>query len=704
MAEKSVDERRAILELSPAERDRRDLAAVDVRDALVDIITRGDKSAKIFEDITFPELDLDRRTIESANTHPVVFRDCDFPDGIHAVQADFNVPLHFEDCTIGGFNVEGARFEYDLSVHGTTVTDRVVGNEARFERDADFTGTRFAAPVTIDEADFADDTSFIGATFEGPAVFQATRFAGTSNELDDNASFDDASFEATASFQQTSFEYTSFDGVTFTGRANFEETGFDGDAAFPDCTFRDEADFDEARFEEDVTFERTTFSGEAVFRGVTVEGGARTLQDDARFVDTTFESAANFRDGKFRYVNFEAAAFRGHAMFEEARFEADADFKSVTFAAEADFDEARFDGDADFSETTFQQQAVFRGAAFEGQAEHLEKSAVFENARFETDADFDNAGFTSANFRGTRFGGVTDFTGAEFTDDIAFKAEAVDDATYVDFTDAVLKEGVIMQPAEHWVRYDFTRASLGDISLEAERPGGRREILDYFRFCNTEFNEFDGYEFDFSAHTYYFDRNDWNLHAFEPAADPEYALELTPENVETTYLKAKKAASAGGYVKAAGEFRVQRQRHARRKHLSIVRESGTELRARVANASRAVENYFLDVTCGYGMRLGRILAVFLVAPIIPALFYAFGGQPFRTSAGQLASIGALASSQGQVILFKNIYFSYITFLTIGYGGIGPKGALARILAGLEVYLSVVLGGLVLYALIKRSEL
>jgi hypothetical protein len=87
-----------------------------------------------------------------------------------------------------------------------------------------------------------------------------------------------------------------------------------------------------------------------------------------------------------------------------------------------------------------------------------------------------------------------------------------------------------------------------------------------------------------------------------------------------------------------------------------------------------------------------------------ALLYAFGGQPFRTGAGQLSSIRELASPAGRAILFKNLYFSYITFLTIGHGNIGPQGALARVFAGLEVYLSVILGGLVLYALVKRSEL
>ncbi|MFB6197401.1 MAG: pentapeptide repeat-containing protein, partial [Halobacteriaceae archaeon] len=615
---------------------------------------------------------------------PIVFRDCSFPGGIRAVNADFRVPVRLEDCTIDGLSLEGARFEYDLIVHESEFIGDVSGFEARFDLDADFTGSTFATPVSFDEASFDDDTSFNDVTFKQAATFQAATFAGISNELEDNASFDDATFEDVANFQQATLGFASFENVTFADRARFEETRFDGDATFTNATFGDEADFDEVRFGEDTSFQDATFRGEVVFRGATFEGGARTLQDDARFADVTFTGPANFRSAEFRYVNFERAAFQGHAMFEEARFVADADFKDVTFTGEADFDEGRFDGDADFSGASFEQLAVFRGATFEGQAKHLEQNAVFDDVHFATDVDFDNASFTSAGFRGTLFGGVIDFTGAEFTDAIDFKAEAVDEDTYVNFTKAVLKEGTIIQPAEHWVRYDFTQASLGDLTLEAERKGGRREILDYFRFCNTEFNEFDGYEFDFSAHTYYLDRNNWNLHAFDDVRDDrEYALEMTPENVETTYLKAKKAASAGGYVKAAGEFRVQRQRHARRKHVVIARDATVDGWTRLSNASRAVENYFLDISCGYGMRLGRILTVFVIAPMFPAILYAFGGHRFDTGAGQLSSIGELLTPTGQAIMFKNIHFSYITFLTIGYGNIGPKGALARILAGLE---------------------
>ncbi len=196
---------------------------------------------------------------------------------------------------------------------------------------------------------------------------------------------------------------------------------------------------------------------------------------------------------------------------------------------------------------------------------------------------------------------------AAFDDRIDFLAEAIDDDTYVDFTDATIKSGVVKQPADEWVRYDFTLASLGDMTLESNDGRGHRKLLDYIRLCKTEFSEFDGYEFDFSAYTEYLDRNDWRLHTFdENPAEYEYAEAMTPETIETTYLKAKNAASAGGSVKAAGEFRIKRQQYARRKHVAIVRDASADAGSRLRNLSRVAENYFRDISCGHGMCLSRI--------------------------------------------------------------------------------------------------
>ncbi|WP_227356951.1 pentapeptide repeat-containing protein [Haladaptatus salinisoli] len=696
--------RKAVLDRSPEERERRGHSSEDVQAALLDVIERGSREEKVFTDVAFPELDLDYADIEGANKHPVVFRNCAF-EGVRAEHADVKVPVSFEGCTVDGLDLEGARFEYDATFAGTTFTDEVATFEARFDRDADFTGATFSAPVIADETRFEDDASFADATFESTASFRGAEFHGKSNALEDHASFAGARFEAEATFLQSSFEFSTFAGARFAGPARFQEVRFDGDADFSEVAFEREADFDEVDFGQDATFEGSEFRGLAVFRGAEFEGGARSLQDDARFVGVAFRDDADFRDTHFRDANFDDARFDGTAVFEEAWFDADVDFRRVEFAREADFDEARFAGDADFSESEFRAPAVFRGAEFEGDANHLEDNATFADVWFADDADFDNAKFTSANFLRTRFGGVVDFFGATFDDRIDFLAEAIDDDTYVDFTDAKIKSGVVEQPADEWVRYDFTLASLGDVTLDAGHDRGHRKLLDYFRFCKTEFSEFDGYEFDFSAYTEYLDRNDWRLHTFdENAAEYEYAAAMTPETVETTYLKAKNAASAGGYVKAAGEFRIKRQQYARRKHVAIVRDASADVGSRFRNLSRAAENYFLDVSCGHGMRLTRIMVVFFVAPLFPALLYAFGGSPFLTDAGQLDSLSQLATPEGQSIAYKNLHFSYITYLTIGYGGIGPTGALARLLAGLEVYLSVILGGLFLYALVKRSEL
>ncbi|MFC7165734.1 pentapeptide repeat-containing protein [Halospeciosus flavus] len=650
MSQPSVAEQRALLTRPPDE--RADVDPETVQEALQTVVEHGDRTQKVLEGCSFPDLDFAYADLTGANEYPLVFRNCTF-ESFRADHADVEFPVHFEACAFGDVTFEDARFEYDAVFDGSTVEGDVCLDETRFDRDASFVDVRFQGATSATEVTFGDDTRFVGASFAGSVDFRAARFSGTSNDLGDNADFSGVTFEADVTFRRATFGATTFDGATFRGVGGFEAADFEGTAVFEDTTFHDEADFDEARFGGDAAFSGTTFERAAVFRGAVFEGGMRSLRDDADFSNVSFREAT-----------FDDAAFR------------DADFTGATVDEVGRFNATRFSGDA-----------------------------TFDDVVFATDVDFAESTLATATFDGTQFGGVVDFEGAAFTDEFRFAAEPLDADVCVNFTDASLKHGEIHQPTDAWVRYDLTRASLGAVDLSSADRQDELELLDYFRFLNTEFDEFDGYEFDFSAHTYYLDRNRWNVHDFdEPAGDYEFALPATPANVETTYLKAKKAASSGGYVKAAGEFRVKRQRAARRKHLVIARDAVVDWPTRVGSVSRAVENAFLDVSCGYGMRLGRILTVFLLFPLFPGLLYAFGGDAFRTSAGQLQGLGAVLTPEGARLLYENVYFSYITFLTIGYGGIGPVGALARLTAAVEVYLSVVLGGLVLYALVKRSEL
>jgi len=702
----SLAEHRSVLERTPAERADAGIGHDEVEDALVAVMNRGDREQKTFEGRTFPALDLDYRDVGGGNNHPVTFRDCTFEAGISVEHADVMIPLVFENCEIAGMEIEDAHFEYDVEVVDSTITAPVHAEESRFDRDCEFTDTTFTAETRLEEISCGDDTSFESVTFEEPVSFRGGTFSGKSNEMDDNASFVDATFAAAADFERVHLRSTDFTGATFAGPTGFEDARVDGDAWFRETTFADEARFAEATFTEDATFEGAAFEAPVTFQGAEFKGGARTLEDDVRFVDATFAAEADFSKAEMRYANYGGTTFAGDAHFAETWFMADADFVGATFRGAADFDEVRFVEDADFSEATFEAEAGFRGAEFRGHANQLEDNASFDGAVFEADADFSDAEFTSANFMRVAFAGTIDFTDARFDDRIDAMVLATDDDPYVDLTDATVHGGTITQPKDGWVRYDLTRASIGDIDLQSATDGDGQQLLDYFRFCNTVFDEFDGDEFDFSAHTGYLDRNDWVLHVFDDPTDRTYAVEMTPEVIETTYLNAKKSASAAGDMKAAGEFRVKRQQFARRKHLSIASDPGSGVGTRFRNGIRAAENAFLGITCGHGMRIFRIFAVFAIVPLLFAPLYAFGGPPFALEGvSQPESItAAFTTPGGQAQFFEILSFSYITFLTIGYGFNGPEGWAARIFAPFEVYLSVILGGLVLYALIKRSEM
>ncbi|WP_436926381.1 pentapeptide repeat-containing protein [Halosimplex amylolyticum] len=694
----------SVLHLSPEERAERGIDDDEVTEAFLEVARRGDAADKDLRGVTLPALDLDRQTVEGTDRHPIDLRDATI-ESLSATFATIRLPVHLEGATVGDLTLDESHVEEALLGDGATVTGDFEAFEAHFAGDVEFEGATFEGRVDVDEATFANDVSFDGATFAGEVEARAAEFYGDSNLLDDNTSFTGAAFEAGADFRQASFGFTHFERATFATESDFQEAAFDGDAEFDEVVFEGFADFDEGRFDGDTGFADVEFRADADFRGATFSGGERALDEDATFARSTFAGEADFQHARFRYVTFEAVTFSGQVHFEEATFTADADFPSVHFEAEADFDESRFNEDADFSAAEFADRCVFRGAEFTGGANFLEDDLSFEGAHFGDDADFHNAEITSANFEGTSFGGEIDFSGAVFSDRIDFEATQVADDAFVDFTRAKIKSGRIAQPAEKWVRYDLTLASLGDVELVAATDEDHRRLLDFFRFCRTEFTEFDGHEFDFSGHRQYLDRNAWAIHEFHepPGADPDYALEMTPEVIETTYLKAKQSAAAVGDMKVAGEFRVKRQQFSRKENLSVVRDSSAPLWTRVKNLGRATENYFLGVTCGHGMRPIRIGFSFLLAPLLYVPLYAFGGSPFRTAAGQVAPSEAL-TPEGLATLFDVARFSYVSYTTIGYGFLGPEGRAAEVFAASEAYLSVVLSALLVYALVKRSEM
>ena len=693
------DTDRCLFHLSPEERAERDVDDEAVRDAFVEKIHGDGRREKEFVGAHLGTLDLDFQVAEGPTRYPLDLRDATVEE-LSLTRAWLRHPLRLDGATVGTLTLREAHLIDGLSARGATITGEVNAYEVEFTGDARFDDATFESRANFSEADFDDDVSFAGAVFQAEADFRGAEFHGSSNLLDDNTSFAGATFQAAARFGQAAFEVTDFREVEFRAVADFEQAEFDGAVEFNGATFADEADFDETRFCGDTDFDDAGFAGAAVFRGAEFEGEANVLEDDCTFERVTFEGDANFRNAVFRFVDFADAHFQGHAMFEESQYDRDVTFSGCTFDGEVDFDETRFDGDADFGAVDFRGPAVFRGAEFTGEANHLEDNVTFEGARFHESADFDRASFTTANFEDVSFGGIADFRECTFEDRVDFLATSLDRETYVDMTDAELAEGTIEQPEDEWMRYDLTQATLGDVSLTG--PGSDRHLLQYFRFCETDF---DG--FDFSNHLSSLERNGWVLHEFdENDADFDYAVEMTPDATEVTYLNAKNAASARGNQKAAGEFRVKRQHFARKKDLSMALDDEEDftLGERVVKLSKVVENYFLGLTCGYGHRLGRVILLFALAPFPFGVLFTFGGPAFKIGGlDQLSSVSELASPGGLQTLYSNVYFAYTSYTTVGYGDFSPVGPGSRFFAISEAFIVVVFSGLVLYALIKRSE-
>ncbi|GAB7094203.1 hypothetical protein JCM30237_13550 [Halolamina litorea] len=698
-----------ILRLSPDQRRARGVTDDAVRAAFYAAVIDGDREQKDLSGATLPGLSLSYAVVGGDDNHPIDLRGATITGHLDVDHADVQVPLLLDDAEVTGVRFDETKFDR-LSGADLTVIGDASMPETRFREDVDLTNADFGGGVDLDGATFDDQLTADNATFSGELSARGAEFHGSSNRLEDNTSFAGARFASGADFTQAGFGFVRFADASFEGEATFHEAGFEGDAGFRRVWFARGATFDEARFGGDAVFDDGVVEGAALFRGAVFSGGTRIIKDDASFDRVTFGDRAAFDHASFRYASFTEADFKGLAEFEHVRFDDDADFPGATFVGEATFDEARFVADSDFSETAFRSPVAFRGAEFLGDANHYRDSATFVDAVFVDDADFGDATFTSGDFEGTRFGAVADFGDVTVRERLDVAAVThrggvtdSDRGSVIDMSGISFPEGRIVQPAEGWVRYDLTKASLGEVELTCASAGDERELLDYFRFCDTEFTEFDGKNFDFGAHLSYLERNNWVLHTFAGETAPDVELTMTADVIERTYLKAKNCASLTGDTTAAGEFRVKRQQFSRRKNLDVAGDPEAAPTARVRNLVRAGENAFLEVTCGHGMRLLRIVAIFLLLPLFPALLFAFGGPAFATTAGQIGSLSALFTAEGQHTLYQAVRFSYVTYTTIAYGQINPIGGLAVAVATIEAYLSAVFAALVVYALVERSE-
>lgn len=695
-----------LFHMSDKKRKEHNISEEDVVQRILDNMNRSESELNEYVGANLPRLSFSFDEVDGETNHPLNLQYASIED-LDLTRSNVKQGVNLSNAEVGSISLEDATIHGDFVANGVEFTGIVNIKEADFLRNGEFEDAVFNDTVQFDETVFNDECSFVNAVFNDKVMIRGATFSGKSHKIGNNADFTGAEFRNEVSFDHSQFEHTKFEDVHFKDRVSFNQCTFNGKVLFSGAIFDSDTEFKDVSFEADSIFTSTVFKSVLNFNESKFLGGSSSAKDGLSFNKSEFHGVVllnycefyqtdfsgvifheNFesRDARFRgNVVFDSVEFKQECDFEETEFEEDSNFSDVIFTKEADFDETTFYGDVQFENAIFESDAVFRGAEFLGDSRHLTDNVTFDDAQFKGPAFFDNVKFMTASFLHTEFSEICDFEKANFTKHVSLEIEPhTDDTLYIDMTEAKISNGTITLDSSASVLYDMTEAVVGDIQLSTEAGSTRYQLLDYFRFCRTEF---DGFEF--SNHYDYFERNKWNIHDFaDEDVDEEYDVPMTYSNIEQTYNNASGNASDNSEKKASRQFSVKRHRFSRYKNKKMAFDTTEPLNfsSRLQKLIGASLNHFLDISCGYRTKLLRISAItFIIIPVVFAIFYSLGG-PFETTVGP-----ALGSETPLKTFAENLHFSYITFTTVGYGNNAAVGVASAVLTAIQGSLNIMFG-------------
>lgn len=300
-------------------------------------------------------------------------------------------------------------------------------------------------------------------------------------------------------------------------------------------------------------------------------------------------------------------------------------------------EEATFDGDADFSEATFDGYADFSNAMFDGYAD-------FRKAKFKGYTDFWHANFT----------GYTDFRRAKFKE-------------YVNFTQAEVEGDADFRRATFEEEADFREATFT----------GRADFL------TTESKTFVYFTLPM---------------AFDLIRRKHYPFCL-PEEGATAYRLAKQTAQDRGDYREAGDYHYAEECAVDRARLK--QSSGLAI---VATVWRVLWG---QMVFGYGERPLRPLGASVFVILLCSAFYRCGGIVDGVEIDPKTQEVVRDQETGREKPREvsdwttSLYFSTVTFTTLGYGDLRPPPGRMRLVAGVEALLGMCLMALFVVCLARR---
>lgn len=448
------------------------------------------------------------------------------------------------------------------------------------------------------------------------------------------------------------------------------------------------------------------FSDTAVFSNATlnvsrIEFKGANFANSASFYNTVLGNQVHFNNVKFRRIaSFLRTEFEGEIYFDQAEFEDRANFLEASFEGETYYRGTVFKNSASFRETEFEQRTTFFDAKFESEANFVDAEfgaeALLFLTEFENIADFGKTEFEDeANFVDAKFSSEVNFFDADFGDGAEFDNTNLTDAQ---FNNADLTEATFTNACLHNVNFELSvlsRATLTSADLRGAKLDG--VVLGDARIDeDTQFIGHPDDNSDSSKHTLSAIRS-------KPRCvyDPKYEEdndEADVDKAKSVYRALEELAVKAVRPRLQSQCFVRRQDLQKDQYKQDVKEADSWQERLIAGA-RYSRAKVARGTLLYGESPWRIIGGSIGFIVLAALFYPLGEWLRPVGEEPITYSRILGGEPG--LLLESLYFSTLTFTTLGMGDYEPMG-MGQVFATLNTALGAVLIALLVFVLGRRA--
>ena len=401
-----------------------------------------------------------------------------------------------------------------------------------------------------------------------------------------------------------------------------------------------------------MSFDNATVGASLSFQDALFDSGSTVVLTNAEFRDDVmfgFDLRENVKYG--HSLDFSGATFRGALNFRGGS-------DSTTRTERSDSEESKFDfvfaGELDFSDVTLADGVDFSATRFPSDAEFTNATLIdadFSDADLTGAKDVSTASFDGANLTGANFSRA-ELAGASFERARLNRAELLGtNLAGAKLYGALLGDARINRETDFWLD--------GDEDDSRREPDGSLAPVRVLRRVKMAFREQEPY----------------------CSYDPRYRGSGGTPNLEKAgevYGELENLARNNSLPGLASECFLGRKDVQFREYL---RDDDTGM---------IVRSFVPTLVARYGESPARVLGTGAVTVLAFGLVYYSFGLVERANSGDSAT------------LFESLYFSGLTFTTLGYGDFNPANQLGQVLAVLETSIGVVLLAILVFVFGRRA--